>query len=167
MGLFSKKTDEEFHQQIMEETQAMLRKNYDLLSNQTSFPSEASLLSPDKLFATSYVKLDNSTVRINIGYKSNFSGYVTKTVRMNYEIIRKGSVLCKEVSSIQELPFKHGSNIQKPLLSSTKTITFPVQKEKTVEIKCKKIFIEEIGTYVMHEGQLITHRQFLDKMQHA
>jgi len=164
MGLFSKQTDEEFHQKIIQEAEATLRKAYDLQVGQTKLPSEANILSPDKLFGTSYEKVDNSNLRIIIAYKTNHSGYVRQGLRMSYEIIKKGSILCSEVTSFKEIALNPKSSIEKPFLSNVKTLICPIVKTKSIEVKCKKIFIENAGLFVQHDGKLITHKEFLDLM---
>lgn len=165
MSLFRPPTDDEEIARMEKDLKNMLTKNYDLLNSQKDYPKEAYLLRPEKIFATSYDKLNTDTIRINIGYQSNFSGYVNKYVRMNYEIIRKGSVLCRGVMSVNELPYSSKSNIKTYFFSSTKIIIFPVQNEKSVEIKCKKIYIERIGSFVRHGDKLITHDEFLEMMK--
>lgn len=164
MGIFSKQSDEEFHQKIIQEAEAVMRKAYDLPVGQSKFPSEANILSPDKLFGTSYEQVDNSNLRINIGYKTNHSGYVRQGLRMSYEIIKKGSILCSDVISVKEIALNPKSSIEKPFLSNVKTLTCPIGNTKSIEVKCKKIYIENAGLFVQHDGRLITHNEFLDIM---
>jgi hypothetical protein len=164
MGLFSKQTDEEFHQKIIKEAEAIMKKAYDLPVGQSQFPSEANIVSPDKLFGVSYEKVDNSNIRINIGYKTNHSGYVRQGLRMSYEIVKKGSILCSEVISFNEISYNPKSSIDKAFLSNVKTLTCPIGKTKSIEVKCKKIYLESAGMFVMHDGRLITHREFLEIM---
>lgn len=165
MGFFSKQSDEEFHQKIIQEAENVMRKAYDLPVGQSKFPSEANVLSPDKLFGTSYEKVDNSNLRINIAYKTNHSGYVRQGLRMSYEIIKKGSILCSELISFKEIAFNPKTSIDKAFLSNVKTLTCSILKTNSIEVKCKKIYIESVGLFVMHDGKLITHTSFLDLMR--
>ncbi len=160
MPLFRRLTDEEQIAKWDREEKLMLKKNYDIREGQNNLPHKAYLLKPEKIFATSYEKINADLVRINIGYKSNYSGYVTQTVRMNYDRIIKGSLLCQSIKSIQELPYSEKSSISVPMFSGYKIIVFPVQNSVSVEVKCKKIFIEQIDIYATYNGQLILDEDF-------
>ena len=70
-------------------------------------------------------------------------------MRMNYNQIIMGSLLCENVVDIEELAYTPKSKIEIPFLSKTKKITFPLQKTKSVSIKCKKIFIEAIDKMIL------------------
>ena len=123
-------------------------------------------MKPEKIFATSYEKINDNQARINIGYKSNYNGYVTETIRMNYDRIIKGSLLCQTIKSIQVLPYLVKSSINNSAFSDYKTITFTVQNSASIEIKCKKIFIEQIDIYAIHDDQLILDEDFRKILRH-
>lgn len=164
MGIFSKQTDEEFHQKIIKEAEAVMKKAFDLPAGQNSYSPEANIFSPDKLIGISYEKVDNSNLRIYVGYITNHSSYVKPGLRLSYEIIKKGSILCSEVISVNEIAYNSKSRIDKAFLSNVKTLTCPIAKSKSIEVKCKKIYIESAGLFVKHDGKLITHSEFLDIM---
>jgi hypothetical protein len=165
MPLFRKLTDEEFVEKFQKEQRKNLEKNYDLSDEQTDYPENFHLVDSDNLFATSYEKLGNDRIRIHIGYKRTWSGWVTDTMRMNYNQIIKGSLLCENNIEIQELPYEVKSKIEIPFLSKLKKITFPVQRTKTISIKCKKIFIEAIDIYVMQGDRMILDSEFRDMIK--
>ena len=154
------RTDEEMIESFERELNNMLKKNYDLLDNQKDYPDKAYLLRPENLFAASFEKIDNNSIRINIEYKSNWSGYVTDDVRMRYERIIKGSLICGEVKSVRGLLFSSKSKIKIPGYSSYKRIIFTMQNHKTIAIKCKKIFIESIDIFVQEDNKLIKDEEF-------
>lgn len=155
MQLFRKLTDEEQIDKWDKEEKMMLEKNYDIREGENNYPIKSYLLKPENIFATSYEKIKPSLIRINIGYKSNYNGYVTKTIRMNYDRIIKGVLVCEDTKSIQEVPYSEKSSISFPLFSSYKKIVFPVQNLISIEVKCKKIYIEHIDIYAIYNDQLI------------
>lgn len=165
MPLFRKLTDEEFIAKFEKEQRKLLETNYDILDGQGDYPEKSYLLKPDSIYATSYEKLGNDMVRINVGYKRTWSGYVTETMRMNYNQIIMGSLLCENVTEVEELPYEPKSKIEIPFLSKTKRITFPVQRVKNISIKCKKIYIEQIDIYVEQDGRLILDSEFREKIR--
>ena len=165
MPLFRKLTDEEYFENFKKEQRKLLEINYDLLDGQTDYPEKSYLLKPDSIYATSYERLNNYKARIHIGYKRNWSGYVTEIMRMNYEQIIKGSLLCENVIGIEELPYEQKSKIFIPFISKTKNISFPVQRTKSISIKCKRIFIEAIDIYVMQDDKLILDSEFRAKIR--
>ena len=165
MPLFRKLTDDEFIAKFEKEQRKLLETNYGILDGQGDYPEKSYLLNPDSIYATSYEKLSNDKVRIHIGYKRIWSGYVTETMRMNYNQIIMGSLLCENVIDIEELAYAPKSRIEIPFLSNTKKITFPVQKTKSVLIKCKKIFIEAIDIYVMQDDKMILESEFRENIR--
>jgi hypothetical protein len=160
MPLFRKLTDEEFVEKILQDQRKILERNYDLLEEQTDYPKNANLVNPDKIFATSYENLGNDKIRIHIGYKRTWSGWVTDTMRMNYNQIIKGSLLCENIFEVEEMPYEEKSKIEMSFFSKIKQITFPVQTGKSISIKCKKLFIEDIDIYVKQDNKLILDREF-------
>jgi hypothetical protein len=165
MPLFRKLTDEEFFAKFKKEQRKLLETNYDILLGQADYPEKSYLLKPDSIYATSYEKLGNNEVRIHIAYKRTWSGYVTDTMRMNYNQIILGSLLCENILGIQELPYEGKSKIEIPFFSKTKKITFPVQRNKSISIKCKRIFIESIDIYVMQDDDLILDSEFRERIE--
>ena len=160
MQLFRKLTDEEFIEKFQKDERKKRERNYDLLEEQTDYPENAHLVNPDKIFATSYDNLGNDKIRIHIGYKRTWSGWVTDTMRMNYNQIIKGSLICENIFEVEEMPYEEKSKIEIPFLSKTKKITFPVHTRKSISIKCKKLFIEAIDIYVKQEDRLILDSEF-------
>jgi len=160
MPLFRKLTDEEFIAKFEKDQRKLLETNYDILDGQGDYPEKSYMLNPDSIYSTSYEKLSNDKVRIHIGYKRTWSGYVTETMRMNYNQIIMGSLLCENVVDIVELAYAPKSKIEIPFLSKAKKITFPVHKIKSVSIKCKKIFIEAIDIYVMQDDKMVLDSEF-------
>jgi len=142
MPLFRRLTDEEQIAKWDKEEKLMLKKYYDIREGQNSLPPKAYLLKPEKIFAASYEKINENHIRVNIGYESNYRGYVSPSVRMNYNRIIKGSLLCENIKSIKELAYSKKSSISVPMFSDHKIIVFPVQSSTAVKVKCKKIFIE-------------------------
>ena len=98
MGLF-KNSDEKFLERLEKEEKDMLSKLYDLKKTDNNCPSNPYLLYPKNLYLTSYKILPQNIIQLNIGYKKNWSGYVTKTMRMNYTQTILGSIYCEEVES--------------------------------------------------------------------
>jgi hypothetical protein len=86
-------------------------------------------------------------------------------MRMNYNQIIMGSLLCENIIEIEELPYEAKSKIEIPFLSKLKKITFPVQRTKRVSIKCKKIFIEAIDIYVMQDDKMILDSEFRENIR--
>lgn len=165
MQLFRKLTDEEFIEKFQKDERKKLERNYDLLDEQTDYPENAHLVNPDKIFATSYENLGNDKIRIHIGYKRTWRGWVTDTMRMNYNQIIKGSLLCENIIEVEEMPYEEKSKIEIPFLSKTKKITFPVQRTKSISIKCKRIYIEDIDIYVMQDDKMILDSDFREKIR--
>ena len=165
MPLFRKLTDEEFIEKFQKVERKKLERNYDLLEEQIDYPENAHLVNPDKIFATSYENLGNDKIRILIGYKRTWSGWVTDTMRMNYNQIIKGSLLCENIFEVEEMPYEGKSKIEIPFLSKTKKITFSVQTEKSISIKCKKLYIESINIYVKQDDKLSLDSEFREKIR--
>jgi hypothetical protein len=136
-----------------------------MLDRRGNYPEKSYLLNPDSIYATSYEKLSNDKAKIHIGYKRTWIGYVKETMRMNYNQIIMGSLLCENVIDIEELAYVPKSKIEIPFLSKTKKITFQVQKTKSVSIKCKRIFIEAIDIYVMQDHKIILNSEFRENIR--
>jgi len=160
MGLFWKNSDERLIAKFEKEEKRMLKDNYDLMEGQTAYPEKSHLLKPERIFATSYEIIERDKAKINIGYKSNYSGYVTDTIRMNYERIIKGAILCENVISIRELPYTPASKIVRSSNGRNKIVTFPVRDVMSVSIECQKILIEEIDIYVLQDDRLILDSEY-------
>lgn len=97
---------------------------------------------------------------IYIGYKNSFSSYITETVRVNYDRIYKGTLICSDIKSIAQLPYDSKSNIKLSLFSSYKELTVPIQKELSLCIKCRKIFIDNFDIYAFHNDKLIFEDEY-------
>lgn len=159
MKLF-KSADERFIEKIEKEEKQMLKKFYNLELGDANCPSKPYLLNPKRLIATSYEKISFNTIKINIGYKTHWSGYVANTVRMSYDQIIRGAIYCEGVEKIEEIPFNRIGTIEIPFLSTTKSVNIPVQQSFNIAIKCKRIRVESIDIFVEHEGKLILDDQF-------
>lgn len=157
------KTDEEIHDEIIRRGKAILATAYSLRAGETEYPAEAYLVEPEKIIADSVKKSGQNDAIIFIHYKSKYSGWVMDGVRMSFETIIKGKLFCQNVSYIKEIPHEKKSYVKTPFLTSKKVLTFPVRDVKSVSIKCDKIFIDEIGTFIDKDGTLIHLHEFLNK----
>lgn len=157
------KTDEQIHEEIIRKGREILASAYTLKQGEADYPKEAYLIEPDKILADSVSKTGEKDAVILINYKSKYSGWVMDGVRMTFETIIKGKLFCQNVSSIKEMPYERRSHVKTPFLSSKKILTFPVRDIKSVAIKCDRIFIDEIGTFVNKDGTLIQLHEFLNK----
>lgn len=157
------KSDEEIHEEIIRQGKAILATAYSLRQGETEYPSEAYLIEPDKIIAESVIKTGQNDALILIQYKSKYSGWVMDGVRMSFETIIKGKLFCQNVSYIKEIPYEKVSHVKTPFLSSKKVLTFPIRNIKSISIKCDRIFIDEIGTFINKDGSLIQLHEFLNK----
>ena len=144
---------------------SLVKKYFSLPKGKRKYPEEAHLLLPRRLKASSMDILENNQARINIWYRENMSGYVNTNMHMQYEVIRKGSVLCEGVKQIHNnLPFGPGS-LNKTNFPNQLIIQFSLQEKENIEITCKKLIIESIGTYVVIARGLVKHEDFMERMQ--
>jgi hypothetical protein len=73
-------------------------------------------------------------------------------------------LLCENIFEVQEMPYEEKSKIEMSFFSKIKQITFPVQTGKSISIKCKKLFIEDIDIYVKQENKLILDSEFRERI---
>jgi len=144
---------------------SLVKKYFSLPKGKRNYPEEAHLLQPRRLKASSMDILENNQARINIWYRENYSGYVNPTMHLNYDIIRKGSVLCEGVKIIERnLPVGPGI-LNKKYFPYRLIIQFSLKEKENIQITCKKMIIESIGTYVVIARGLVRHEDFLERMQ--
>ena len=164
MALFRKPTDEEELELIEKRTKEWIEKYYDLLEHQMDYPAKSYLLRPSNLYANGYTVLNDGSIKISICYSSHFSLFITDSQRIGYDRIIKGSLLCGLVKEINELSYSKVSNIKTAFFSKYKEITFPVSTLKSVKIKCSKIYIGSIDTFVSSNNGLVPESEFLENM---
>tara|TARA_R110001592_G_scaffold343303_1_gene633699 strand:+ start:997 stop:1509 length:513 start_codon:yes stop_codon:yes gene_type:complete len=163
MGIF-KNADDRLIEKIEKEERQMLQKFYDLNKSDKNCPNNPYLLNPERLHLSSYEKLPQNVIKLNVGYKTRWSGYVTQTVRMNYDQIVKGTLFCEEVESSKETNYNKIGTIKTSFLSTTKTLNLPIQGLHNIEIKCKRIKVESIDIFVENEGKLITDSEYREQL---
>jgi hypothetical protein len=159
MSLF-KSSDEKLIERFEKEEAEMLLRFYGLKKTDKNCPTNAYLLNPDRLHLSSYEILPQNVIRLNVGYKTNWSGYVTKTIRMNYNQTILGTIYCEEVESSTETIYNRIGTIKIPFLSKTKILNLPIRGTHNVEIKCTKLKVESIDIFVENEGKLITDKEY-------
>jgi len=144
---------------------SFIKKYFSLPKGILQYPADAHLLLPWRLKASSIDILENNKARINIWYRENFSGYVNPTMHMQYDVIRKGSILCEGVFQIERnLPVAAGK-LEKTYFPFKLSIQCPLKEKENLQISCKKMIIESIGTYVVVARGLVRHEDFLERMQ--
>ena len=159
MSLF-KSSDERLIERLEKEEAKMLLSFYGLTKTDKNFPTNAYLLNPDRLHLTSYEILPQNVIKLNIGYKTHWSGFVTKTIRMNYNQIVLGTIFCEEVESCKETILNKIGTIKIPFSSKTKILNIPIRGTHNVEINCTKLKVESIDIFVEVEGKLITNNEY-------
>lgn len=164
MGLF-KNADERLIEKLENEEIKMLKKFYDLNKTDQNCPYNSYLLYPERLHLSSYEKLPQNVIRLNVGYKTRWSGYVTQTIRMNYNQIVKGTIYCEKVESSSETIYNKKGSIKTSFLSTAKTVNLPIQDSHNIEIKCKRIRVESIDLFVEDEGKLIRDNEYREQLR--
>lgn len=159
MGLF-KSSDDRMIERFEKEEMEMLLKYYNLRKTDKECPTNAYLLNPDRLHLSSYEVKTQSIVKLNVGYKRNYSGYVTETVRANYNQVILGTIYCEGVESYTETTFNRTGTIKIPFLSKTKIINLPIQNTHNIEVKCQTLRVESIDIYVESEGKLVRDQEY-------
>jgi len=144
---------------------ALIKKYFSLPKGIEYYPTEAHLLLPRRLKASSIDILENNKARINIWYRENFSGYVNPTIHMHYDVIRKGSILCEGVIQIERNRPVAAGILNKTFFPYKLKVQFPLKEKENIQITCKKLIIESIGTYVVIARGLVRHEDFLERMQ--
>jgi len=151
--------DQLFHDRV--KFQKELNKYYSFPPNETQFPDDAYLLLPGVLKAKSVEITKKHQARIHIWYKDVFRGNVNLHMQLSYDVIRKGSIVCKGVTSVYSLPYEEKSKITNTFGNLYKIITVPVDEKSSVQIRCRTLQLESIGNYVLHAGKMVSHKEFL------
>jgi hypothetical protein len=150
------KADERFLEKMERDEKEMLLKYYDLKKSDTNCPKNPYLLKPEKLHLTSYEVLPDNHIKLNVGYMRTWSGYVSSTVRMNYNQYILGTLYCEQVEFVKEVEFNKKGTITIPFFSKSKILTLPIQNTHNVSIRCKSIRVTAIDIYVKDsEGKYI------------
>ena len=118
MSLF-KSSDERLIERFEKEEAEMLLRFYGLKKTDKNCPTNAYLLDPERLHLASYEILPQNVIKLNVGYKTHWSGYVTKTIRINYDQIVLGTIYCEEAESCIEIIYNRIGTIKIPFLSKT------------------------------------------------
>jgi hypothetical protein len=145
------KEDERFLEKMEREEKEMLLKYYDLKKSDTNYPKNPYLLQPEKLHLTSYEVLPDNRVKLNVGYRRTWSGYVSSSVRMNYNQYIIGTLFCEQVEYVKDVEFNKKGTIKIPFFSKSKILNLPVQNTHNVSIRCKSIRVKDIDIYVKNE----------------
>ncbi|MDP3444761.1 MAG: hypothetical protein Q8T08_18035 [Ignavibacteria bacterium] len=163
MSLF-KSSDERLIERFEKEEAEMLLRFYGLKKTDKNCPTNAYLLNPERLHLTSYEILPQNAIKLNVGYKTHWSGYVTKTIRMNYNQTVLGTIYCEEVESSTETIYNRIGTIKIPFLSKTKILNLPIRGTHNIEIKCNKLKVESIDIFVENEGKLIRDEEYREQL---
>jgi hypothetical protein len=148
------------------EEKEMLFKYYGLRKSDTNCPKNAYLLKPERLHLISYELLPDKRVKLNIGYMRTWSGYVSSTVRMNYNQYILGTLYCEEVEFIKEVGFNKKGTITFPFFSNSKILNLPIQSTHNVSIRCKSIRVKHIDIYVKDsEGKFILDEIYRENLR--
>ena len=99
------KADERFLEKMDREEIEMLLKYYNLEKSDTNCPQNTYLLKPERLHLSSYEVLPDNSIKLSIGYATTWSGYVSSTVRMNYNQYILGTLFCEQVEFVKEVDF--------------------------------------------------------------
>lgn len=164
MSLF-KSSDERLIERFEKEEAEMLLKFYGLKKTDKNCPTNAYLLKPERIHLASYEILPQNVIKLNVGYKTHWSGYVTQTIRMNYNQTVLGTIFCQEVESNTETSYNRIGTIKIPLLSKTIILNFPIRGTYNVEIKCKKLRVESIDIFAENEGKLIRDEEYRELLK--
>ncbi len=160
------KEDERFLAKMEREENEMLLKYYDLKKSYTSCPKNPYLLQPERLHLTSYEILPDNRIKLNVGYSTTWSGYVSSTVRMNYNQYIFGTLYCEQVEYVKKVDFNKKGTITIPFLSKSKILNLPVQNSHNVSIRCKSIRVKDIDIYVKDtEGKFILDEVYREELR--
>ncbi len=160
------KADERFLEKMEREEKEMLMKYYDLKKSDANCPKNSYLLEPEKLHLTSYEILPDNSVKLNVGYMRTWSGYVSSTVRMNYNQYIIGTLYCEQVEFVKDDVFNRKSSIKIPFFSKSKILNLPVQNSHNVSIRCKSIRVKDIDIYVKNdEGKFILDEIYREELR--
>ncbi len=164
MGIFSTSDEELIHKFEKEESE-MLWKIYGLKKSDINCPSNPYLLNPERLHLSSFENIDANKLKLNVGYKTTWSGYVTNSIRMNYSQIILGSIFCNGVEDFKKTPFNRRGNIKIPFLSKNKIVNVPVNAAYNIQFKCKELIVEEIDIYVEKDNKLILDIDYREELR--
>lgn len=158
--------DERFLAKLEKEENEMLSKFYDLKKSDPNCPRNPYLLQPQNLHLTSYEILPDNIVKLSIGYSKTWSGYVTNTFRMNYNQYVLGTIYCEGVEYVKEVEFNKKGSITIPFFSSAKIVNLPILNHHNVQLKCKKIYVEDVDIYVKDtDGNFILNETYLETVR--
>jgi hypothetical protein len=161
----SKSDDDKFIEKMEREQREMLYKYYGLRPGDLNWPAKPYLLEPDRLVLSSYERLNDRIIKLNIEYKTRWSGYISDTVRINYDQYIIGTIYCENVDHYREVSYKKKGTIDTTFFSSYKTLNLPIKNTNSLLIKCKKIIVGSINVFAEENGKLITEEEYLDKMR--
>lgn len=160
------KEDERFLAKMEREEKEMLLKYYDLKKADSKCPKNPYLLQPERLHLTSYEVLPDNRIKLNIGYSTTWSGYVSSTVRMNYNQYIFGTLYCEQVEFVKDVDFNKKGTITIPFFSKSKILNLPIQNTHNVSIRCKSIRVIDIDIYVKDsEGKFILDEIYREKLR--
>jgi len=158
--------DERFLEKMEREEKEMLLKYYNLKKTDTNYPKNPYLLQPERLNLTSYEVLPQNLVKLNVGYRTSWSGYVSSAVRMNYNQNIVGTLYCEQVEFVKEVKFNKKGTITIPFFSKSKILNIPVQNTHNVFIRCKNIWVKGIYIYVkVSEGKFIRDEVYRENLR--
>ena len=160
------KADERFLEKMDREEIEMLLKYYDLEKSDTNCPQNTYLLKPERLHLSSYEVLSDSSIKLSIGYATTWSGYVSSTVRMNYNQYILGTLFCEQVEFVKEVDFNKKGTITIPFFSNSKILNLPIQNTHNVSIRCKSIRVKDVDIYVKDsEGKFILDKIYRENLR--
>jgi hypothetical protein len=160
------KADERFLEKMERDEKEMLLKYYDLKKSDTNCPKNPYLLQPEKLHLTSYEVLPDNRIKLNVSYMRTWSGYVSSTVRMNYNQYILGTLYCEQVEFVKDVEFNKKGTITIPFFSKSKILSLPIQNTHNVSIRCKSIRVKDIDIYVKDsEGKYILNEIYSENLR--
>lgn len=162
------KADERFLEKMERDEKEMLMKYYGLKKSDTNCPKNPYLLQPENLHLNSYQVLSATSVKLNVGYIRTWSGYVSSTVRMNYNQYIVGTICCEDVEYVKEVDFNKKGSITIPFFSNSKVFNLPIQNTHNIKIrsKSKSIRVIDINIYAKdYDGKLILDEVFREDLR--
>ena len=165
MIFFKKITSEGQREKLRLQEIFSIKKIYDLQNNQLEFPEKSYLLNPKRLKISSYEKVNENNYILRINYRQNVVNYISYH-RICYEQITSGILLCEAVSTFREFKKRKKCTIKRCLFSKLKIITFPISDSLSIQIKCKKIFINKIEVFAKENYTLLREEDYLQKRRY-
>jgi hypothetical protein len=163
VGIFST-SDDKFIAKMEKEEQDMLLKFYNLKKNDPNCPTLPYLLNPERIHLTSFEEQEHGKLHLKIRYKTSWSGYVTKSIRVRYDQIILGNILCEGVEDLKKVEYKKIGSIKLPLLSKYKIVSLPFNGSYSIEFKCKILKALDIDIFVEKEGKLILDSDYKEML---